>query len=42
MLRKAQTRTVDALWSVIGQLLGRFGSDECERYIRHCGYCQSG
>ncbi len=42
MLRKAQARTVDALWSVIGELLDRFGSAECERYIRHCGYCQSG
>lgn len=42
MLRKAQARTVDALWSVIGQLLDRFGRAECEHYIRHCGYCQSG
>jgi len=42
MLRKAQARTVDTLWSVIGELLDRFGSAECERYIRHCGYCQSG
>ena len=42
MLRKPQARTVDALWSVIGQLLDRFSSAECERYIRHCGYCQSG
>jgi transposase len=42
MLRKAQARTVDALWDVIGEILDRFGSAECERYIRHCGYCQSG
>jgi transposase len=42
MLRKTQARTVDALWSVIGQLLDRFGSNECERYVRHCGYCQLG
>lgn len=42
MLRQAQARTVDALWGVIGQLLDRFGSAECERYIRHCGYFQSG
>lgn len=39
MLRKTQARTVDALWRAIGCLLERFGSDECERYIRHCGYC---
>jgi hypothetical protein len=42
MLRKTQARTVDALWSVIGQLLDRFDSAECERYVRHCGYCRSG
>ena len=42
MLRKAQTRTVDALWSSIGELLDRFDSAECEHYIRHCGYCGSG
>ena len=42
MLRKTQARTVDALWSAIGQLLERFGYAECEHYIRHCGYCQSG
>ena len=42
LLRKTQARTVEALWSAIGQLLDRFGSAECERYIRHCGYCQSG
>jgi len=42
MLRKAQARTDDALWDVIGQVLDRFGSAECERYVRHCGYCGSG
>ena len=42
MLRKAQARTVDALWSAVGSLLDRFGSAECERYIRHCGYFGSG
>ena len=42
LLRKAQARTVDALWNAIGSLLDRFEPAECERYIRHCGYCQSG
>lgn len=42
LLRSAQARTLEALWSVIGSLLERFPADECERYIRHCGYCQSG
>jgi len=42
MLRKTQARTVDALWSAIGQLPGWFDDTECKRYIRHCGYCGSG
>lgn len=42
LLRKAQARTVEALWSVMGSLLGQFSSGECENYIRHCGYCTSG
>jgi len=42
MLRSTQARTLEALWSAIGELLDRFPSDECERYIRHSGYCQSG
>ena len=42
LLRATQARTVDALWSAIGSLLGRFNPHECENYIHHCGYCQSG
>ncbi len=42
LLRKAQARTVEALWTTIGSLLDQFSSAECENYIRHCGYCQSG
>ena len=42
LLRSAQARTLESLWSAIGSLLERFPADECERYIRHCGYCQSG
>ncbi len=42
LLRKAQARTVEALWTTIGSLLDQFSSGECENYIRHCGYCQSG
>jgi IS30 family transposase len=42
LLRKAQARTVETLWSVMGSLLGQFSSGECENYIRHCGYCKSG
>lgn len=42
MLRSTQARTLKALWSAIGKLLDRFPPDECKRYIRHSGYCQSG
>ena len=42
LLRTTQARTLETLWSAIGSLLDRFAPDECERYIRHCGYCQSG
>jgi len=42
LLRKAQARTVEKLWNTIGSLLGQFSGGECENYIRHCGYCQSG
>ncbi|WP_196868320.1 IS630 family transposase [Polaromonas sp. CG_9.11] len=42
LLRKAQARTLEALWSAVGTLLDLFGPSECERYIRHCGYCQLG
>lgn len=41
LLRKAAMRTVDTLWSTIGQLLDRFDPQECERYIRHAGYGRS-
>jgi hypothetical protein len=40
-LRKAAKRTVEELWSVIGELMDDFAPDECERYIRHTGYGQS-
>ncbi|MDB5929004.1 MAG: putative transposase of insertion sequence ISRm10 [Polaromonas sp.] len=42
MLRSAQARTMETLWNTIGSLLDRFSAQECQRYIRHCGYCQSG
>ncbi len=41
LLRTTQARTLEMLWSAIGSLLDRFAPDECERYIRHCDYCQS-
>ena len=42
LLRTTQARTVETLWNAVGSLMDRFSPDECERYIRHAGYCQSG
>lgn len=38
LLRSAAERTVDALWSRIGQLLDQFPPQQCRNYFRHCGY----
>jgi transposase len=38
LLRSAAQRTVDGLWSCLGQLLDRFVPQECQHYFRHCGY----
>ena len=42
LLRSAAARTVDALWTTLGTLLDQFSPAECARYLRHCGYVQSG
>jgi transposase len=42
LLRTAAARTIDALWHVIGQIIGRLTPTECGAYLRHCGYAQSG
>lgn len=41
LLRKTAARTINALWSAIGCLLGQFAPNECERYIWHSGYGRS-
>ena len=41
LLRKAAKRTVDALWSAMGNLMDCFTPDECARYIRPAGYGRS-
>jgi len=41
LLRKAAKRTVDALWSAMGNLMDCFTPDECARYIRHAAYGRS-
>jgi transposase len=38
LLRTSAERTVDALWSRIGQLLDHFPAQQCRNYFRHCGY----
>lgn len=42
LLRSTAARTVDALWTAIGRLLGAFEPGECARYFRHCGYPHTG
>ena len=38
LLRKAATRSVDALWMEIGQLLNAVSSNECANYFASSGY----
>ena len=38
LVRSAKQRTVEGLWSLLGQLLDRFPPTECRNYFRHCGY----
>lgn len=38
LLRSAAERTLDGLWSRLGQLLDHFPARECQNYFRHCGY----
>jgi transposase len=38
LLRKRAARTVETLWSAIGELLDHFSPLECSNYIRHSGY----
>lgn len=38
LLRKAEERTVEAVWKRIGSLLQCFKPDECANYLRNSGY----
>jgi transposase len=38
LLQTARERTVEGLWKRCGQLLDAFTPQECQNYIRHCGY----
>jgi transposase len=41
LLRRAATRTVDALWDQVGILLGAFSSEECSNYFTSSGYVRT-
>jgi transposase len=38
LLRKAGRRTVEGLWSFLGEAIDLFSPEECRNYFRHCGY----
>jgi hypothetical protein len=38
LLKGASARTVEALWSVCGDVLDRFTETQCRNCIQHCGY----
>jgi len=38
LLKKAAARTIDALWTEVGNLLNCFSEEECRNYFRSCGY----
>ena len=38
LLRKAEERTVEALWNTIGTLIDTFRPDECQNYFDAAGY----
>jgi transposase len=41
LLRKAAPRTVEALWTVIGESLSAFSPSECKNYLADAGYRRS-
>ena len=38
LLRKADERSIHAVWNRIGQLLNHFSPSECANYLKHAGY----
>jgi transposase len=38
LLRKADERSIAAVWNRIGKLLSEFSPDECAKYLKHAGY----
>ena len=41
LLRKAEERSVEDLWTKIGDLLDTFTPEECRNYMRHAGYASN-
>jgi transposase len=41
LLRKIAARSVEALWTAVGQLVDQFAPGECVNYLRHSGYVRS-
>jgi len=41
LLRKADERSIAAVWHRIGTLLQQFSPSECANYVRHAGYDQN-
>jgi hypothetical protein len=41
LLCKIAARSIEALWTAIGQLVSCFASNECANYLRHSGYARS-
>ncbi len=40
-LRKAATRTLEALWAAVATALASLATDECRNYLAHAGYRHS-
>lgn len=38
LVRSQSRRTVDALWTLCGQIVQQFQEDECRNHFKHCGY----
>jgi transposase len=41
LLRKADERSITAVWQRIGSLLNQFTPNECANYLRNSGYAQT-
>lgn len=41
LLRKAEARTVGALWNAIGQMVDRITAQDCRNLFKNCGYVRA-